>query len=483
MKPRQIELWGMCFLIILLLMLSGCGAPAAAPQAASDEGHSADARSEAPAAEAAPPAQEAAPPAEPAETKAEPADAAASDLPFALAGKVITAESASWAGASMLADELMLYGDGAQLDQLAAKFALTATGERVDLVFLGAGWVMQLYQTTGELPADQLAEQINAQARSEGVEVSAEPNLLLSVSKHGGSVFGSPSYPPLSGPDAGFDNQWIWGEPGIRLPGERTWTGKGMTVGVFDTCPATQPAWVDQVEWITTASGANPIYLEHGASAAALIDYVVPSANIALYCVLPTDGYGTLADLIAGLAHFINQYPPEAGRAVINLSLGVHGVSAQLETILDQAHALGFVVVAAAGNQGDPTAMNIPAAYHTVIGVAGHTVDRQPSNFTNLGAIAAPAGGNLSEDELAQAVCADQPERFVITPADSSPTGHLCWQGTSFAAPLVSGAVALLLEKDPALMPDDVASKLYGTAEAGDPVFGTGILNVTQALQ
>jgi uncharacterized protein YceK len=74
MKPRQIGLWGLYPLIILLLMLSGCGAPAGAPASA-------------PAGDAAAPAaQEAAPPAEPAETKAEPADAAAAlDLPFALA--------------------------------------------------------------------------------------------------------------------------------------------------------------------------------------------------------------------------------------------------------------------------------------------------------------------------------------------------------------------------------------------------------------
>jgi subtilisin family serine protease len=472
MKPRQIGLWGLYPLIILLLMLSGCGAPAGAPASA-------------PAGDAAAPAaQEAAPPAEPAETKAEPADAAAAlDLPFALAKKVITAESAAWAGASIIADELMLYGDGAQLDGLAAKFALTASGERVDLAFLGAGRAMQLYQTTGDLPADQVAEQINEQARSEGIDVAAEPNLLLSVSTHGGSVFGSPSYPPLTGPETPFDQQWIWFDQGIRLPAEQTWTGKGVTVGVFDTCPATQPAWVDQVEWITKAPGANPIYLEHGASAAALVDYVAPAAQIELYCVLSADGYGTLADLIAGIAHFINQHSPEGGRAVINLSLGVHGVSAQLEAILDRVHALGFVIVAAAGNQGDPTAMNIPAAYHTVIGVAGHTIDRQPSNFTNLGEIAAPAGGNLSAAELAQAPCAALPDRFIITPADSSPTGYLCWQGTSFASPLVSGAAALLLEKDPALTADDVAAKLYGTAEVGDPIFGAGIMDVTQALQ
>ena len=89
----------------------------------------------------------------------------------------------------------------------------------------------------------------------------------------------------------------------------------------------------------------------------------------------------------------------------------------------------------------------------------------------------------MNADELAQALCADLPDRFIITPADSSPTGYLCWQGTSFASPLVSGAAALLLEKDSAMTAADVGENLYGTAESGDPLFGAGIMDVTQALQ
>lgn len=480
MKPRQVVLWGVPFLILFLLLLNGCAA-ASRPVG----GEAAAPAMEAPAAEAAAAADaEAAPAVEPAASKDEPsAEPIAMNALNALAAAVSRAEGGQWAGAAMISGEVLLYGQGDQLPPLAEKFTLTATGEPVDLNFFSSGWVMQRYQSAGALPADQLAEQINEQARNDGMNVSAEPNLLITVSGHGASVFGSPSQPPLPGPTEGFDQQWIWFEQGIRLSTERSQLGKGVTVGIFDTCPTQQPAWVDQMTWITTAVGATNVYLEHGASAAALVDYVAPDARIELYCVLDSDGYGTLADLIAGLAKFISQQQGAADRVVINLSLGVHGSSPQLDAILTQAHTLGFVVVAAAGNQGNVNAMNIPALYHTVIGVAGHTHDRQPSNFTNLGEIAAPAGGNLNADELTKAVCADQPERFVITPADSSPTGHLCWQGTSFATPLVSGAAALLLEKDPALTPDDVASKLYGTAEAGDPVFGAGLLDVTQALQ
>lgn len=493
MKPRRVVFWGIPFLILFLLLLNGCAAPGgsvggeAAPAAADAAAGSAPAAEmSAPAAamEAIWTAAEAAPPVKPAASKDEPsAEPAAVPLAAALAATVSSAEGAQWGGAEMITGEVLLYGQSDRLALLAAAFALTPAGEPVNLDFFSNGWVMQRYQSAGDLPADQLAEQINEMARSSGFDAWAEPNLLITVSGHGGGVFGSPSQSPLPGPNDGFEQQWIWFDQGIRLPGERSQLGKGVTVGVFDTCPTQQPAWVDQMTWITTSVGANNVYLEHGASAAALVDYVAPDARIELYCVLDSDGYGTLADLIAGLAKFISQQQAAADRVVINLSLGIHGSSPQLDAMLAQAHTLGFVVVAAAGNQGNVNAMNIPALYHTVIGVAGHTVDRQPSNFTNLGEMAAPAGGNSSAAELAKAVCADQPERFVITPADSSPTGHLCWQGTSFAAPLVSGAAALILEKDPALTPDDVANKLYGTAEAGAPLFGAGMMDVTQALQ
>jgi len=465
MKPRSlVRLYALCLLLLLLVgcaPIGGATAPAGGEAAWTHTVAGSDAA------------------------------AAASDSGRLIdSGKLTQATIDPWLGADIIADEVVVYGDQKQIDDLVAALPLVEISDRIALGFVTPGWEARLYQSTGGTDAAQLAALINEQAQQRGTAVSAEPNLVM-VSSQGAHVFGSRGALPLPGPKEGFATQWIWGKAGINLPADQPWRGVGVTVGIFDNCPASQPAWVDEMHSSFSAQPGVGEVGEHGAGVAALIDQVASDAKLKLYCVLDPAGYGRLSDLIAGLAIFVDQHPQENGRSVINLSLGVSGDPKQsgtagqslLQITLDSAHKLGFVNVAAAGNQGNASAMNSPAAYGSVIGVAGHTHDRQPSNFTNLGEIAAPAGGNLNADELAKAVCADQLERFVITPADSSPTGHLCWQGTSFATPLVSGAAALLLEKDPAMTAVDVAAKLYGTAEAGDPVFGAGILDVTQALQ
>lgn len=469
---RQFMRFLIFLLIFALLTLAGCAPPSSAIPVGGD------------AAAAAATNDEAAPRAEPADAVAEPAVAQAiAEIESAFAEKIFLPNEGAWAGDLIIVDEVLVYGNQEQLDPIVARFPLGEIQLRADLGFVAPAWQSRLYSITDGTPAHLLAEQINQAAQQAGIDVHAEPNLVIAHSGHGGSVFGSPSLPPWIGPQNGFDPQWIWGELGINLASERLWLGKGVTVALFDTCPATQPAWVDQMTLITTSAGVNQLYSEHGSGAAALIDYMAPEAVITLSCVLTTDGYGKLSDLVAGLAQVIQPYDPNTGRLVLNLSLGVHGLSPQLEAILQAAYEQGIVTVAAAGNQGDPTVMNTPAVYPMVIGVAGSTNARQPSNFTNLGDVAAPAGGDLDVADWDKVDCAAQPELFVITRADSSPTGYLCWVGTSFATPLVSGEAALLLEKAPTLTVDEVATKIYGTSDPVAPVLGAGIINVTLALQ
>lgn len=489
MKPRSFIRYCAPFIIMLALFV-GCAPPggtmpsggAAAPAAAEEQAAAASAAEE----EAAPPAAPAASVAEPALTNL----SADRSVPLVME-KIVRAETGSWTGADLVVDEVLVYGDQAQIDRIMGAFPVAEIGGRTALTFLDPTWEMRLYQITDGTDASALAEQVTTQARQAGATVDAEPNFVTVSNWQGGHVFGSRGATPRQGPKEGFTTQWIWGKQGIALPVDQPWRGQGITVGIFDNCPAAQPSWVDEMN---SGFGVQPgvgEVGEHGAGVASLIDQMAPDATLKLYCVLEPSGYGRLSALIAGLATFIDEHPPANGRSVINLSLGVSGDVSQIDNhgtgllllTLDMAQKLGFVNVAAAGNQGNNSAMNNPAAYASVISVAGSTAERLPSDFTNLGEIGAPAGGNWGPDEPPAAACTEEPERFVITRADSSPTGHLCWLGTSFAAPLVSGAAALLLAKDPAMTASDMAAKLYSTAEAGDPIFGAGILNVTQALQ
>lgn len=140
------------------------------------------------------------------------------------------------------------------------------------------------------------------------------------------------------------------------------------------------------------------------------------------------------------------------GADVINASWGGPGAGDELELAIARARAAGVVVVAAAGNSssGDP---HYPAAYATpnVVSVGAIDPDGTPASYTNAGPwvdLAAPGTAMVVAD--------------VTDPADP----WWAWtDGTSFAAPLVSGVAALTLQVRPDLRaaPDALASRLIGT--------------------
>lgn len=91
---------------------------------------------------------------------------------------------------------------------------------------------------------------------------------------------------------------------------------------------------------------------------------------------------------------------------------------------------------------------------------------------------------------LAMNYCLVAPGDVVVTGTDDAPDDpeYWSWSGTSFSAPIVSGAAALVWEAFPYFNNDLVRQTLLGTAtDLGDPgvddVFGYGLLDVGKAVQ
>ncbi|HVM53457.1 MAG TPA: S8 family serine peptidase, partial [Acidimicrobiales bacterium] len=173
--------------------------------------------------------------------------------------------------------------------------------------------------------------------------------------------------------------------------------------------------------------------------------------------VLDPCGIGTASEVSAGIRH-----AADTGARVINLSLAGTAHPALAEAVA-YAQGRGSLVVAAAGN-GRSTEPVFPAGYPGVLAVGATARDgSRPSEFSNRGAwvdLVAPG------------------ERIVSTATVAG--GYLTFDGTSFAAPLVSAAAALVVASHPTFTAADVATRLARTAR---PLAGTnGLLDAAAAV-
>jgi subtilisin family serine protease len=184
------------------------------------------------------------------------------------------------------------------------------------------------------------------------------------------------------------------------------------------------------------------------------------------------------------------------GARIVNLSLGGPGFSALEKRAVDYAVSKGVLLVAAAGNgflRGNqveyPAALLQPVGSSGVGGrglsVAASARDGVRARFSSTGShisLAAPGQGVFS------AVSAASPEsRYPRTALPGSLGGLYGYgSGTSYAAPQVAGAAALVWAANPALQAADVASILEQTASGAgswDAELGFGVVDVAAAIE
>ncbi|MFF5176535.1 S8 family serine peptidase [Micromonospora sp. NPDC000316] len=176
-------------------------------------------------------------------------------------------------------------------------------------------------------------------------------------------------------------------------------------------------------------------------------------------------------DMVLGV-----RWAADAGADVINLSLsaGEGTPPPDLVDAIQYALSKDAVVVASAGNieQGERRVV-APASIPGVIAVSG--LDKRGGFFT----------GSVSGPETVLA----SPMDGIIGPAPKavSPNGYSVGSGTSSAAAIISGVVALVRAKFPQLDAANVINRLIKTArDAGpagrDPQFGFGAVDPVAAL-
>jgi len=279
-------------------------------------------------------------------------------------------------------------------------------------------------------------------------------------------------------------------------------TGKGVKLAIIDT--GINPALPEFAGRIDSASrdvaGSRPLEDTdgHGTAVAAVAAGARNDAqNLgvafnATIVALRADQPGSCADTSsdAGCAFYDSAIAEGvdaarlAGARVINMSLGGDPAGAPLLAAIGRAVNAGIVIVISAGNDGDdpakaanadPFALSAATAYPGKIIIAG-ALDgtlTQLAGFSNL----AGTGSQFYLSALGKSV------RTI----DHTGTGYL-YSGTSFAAPIITGAVALLAQAFPNLSGEQIIDILFKSADdlgaAGtDTSFGRGRLNIQRAFQ
>lgn len=206
------------------------------------------------------------------------------------------------------------------------------------------------------------------------------------------------------------------------------------------------------------------------------------------------------ADLAAGIVAAL-----DAGARVINLSLGGPGFSEVERSAIDLALARDVVVVASAGNEGDAgNPLIYPAAYvggedggwGPGLSVAATDPLDRPVAFSTSNrfvTVAAPGAGLGCGDGVYSAIPAGAvslwpgPCAPVFAAPAHGPGRYAYGEGTSFSAPLVAGAAALVRQARPSLRAEQVAHVIRRTARrsagAGwNPRTGAGVLDAGAAV-
>jgi subtilisin family serine protease len=191
--------------------------------------------------------------------------------------------------------------------------------------------------------------------------------------------------------------------------------------------------------------------------------------------VMDEQGYGDYLAVAAGI-----RYAADQGASVINLSMGGEYNSFILEDACRYAFQRGCVIVASAGNDG--IGVFYPAAYDSYCLAVAATDDRDDwvswSNFGPEVDVAAPGVLILGAS---------------YHPEEPNPADRLWYSygsGTSYSAPLVAGAAALVISYKPFLTnlevmnlikytADDVNSSIYPGI---DDLIGYGRLNLKTLL-
>ena len=295
-----------------------------------------------------------------------------------------------------------------------------------------------------------------------------------------------------------IDSDEVWG----------TATGKGVGVAVIDTGIAGdlkdfRVSQTDSKSRVIGAAVTNPYAktatdkFGHGTHVAGIIagnslnrakndklrgKYVgvAPDANLISVKVSDDTGGATVLDVIYGLQFAVdhkNTYNIRVANLSLESTVAESYKTDPLDAAVEAAWFKGIAVVAAAGNRGnDPDAVKYaPANDPYVITVGG--VDDMGTDDQHDDKLADWSSRGRTQDGFNKPEVTAPGAQITSLLAPNSEFKRLCSTcivsneymrigGTSMAAPMVAGAIALMLEEDPSLTPNEIKGAITQTTRS-----------------
>jgi subtilisin family serine protease len=296
-------------------------------------------------------------------------------------------------------------------------------------------------------------------------------------------------------PDIKDSNNFLRGQNMLSSLGRR---GDASDRRVLSICPSQAPPSIGLPNW-------------HGTHVAGTIGAVASNNRIGVaginwnVTVLPLRVIGACGANVADTADAIrwasglpvqgmprNDHPAD----IINLSMGgpractAEGSSYERSAI-EAARQAGAIIVAAAGNDAKDVRNYSPVSCPGVISVAASDRMGKLAYYSNFGAITIMAPGGDMRNRPDGKPGRDNGVFSAVKVSGISPDGVGIMEGTSMAAPHVSGAIALALAKHPDWRgkPDLVEQKLRASAFKipasacpKDKPCGAGLLDVAKLV-
>lgn len=248
-------------------------------------------------------------------------------------------------------------------------------------------------------------------------------------------------------------------------------TGKGIDVGVVDTGVEEHEDLTPNLASVENVSGEKfSATLGHGTGVAGIIGAadnhlgikgMAPNCRIHAIKAMRENGGGSYFNIIQGI-----RTARKKGCRIINLSLGGSEDSGELRTEIENCAQEGILVVCAAGNSGRKNSVMYPGKYASTYCVAAINERGKTSAFSSRG--------------WEVNTCAPG-EKLLTTHVSNT---YSLVSGTSFAAPVVSGVFACLLEAGVKITHDLLARTSIDIEEEGvDTKSGYGVISPGRLLK